>query len=81
MKLATTCILKSFVAFTRNREDGIRLVFSKDKNSRFHIIWNFDSGKSVGRKVLFFSTPLAAPEFYDFLNFLFIFMLSFSKTF
>ena len=44
------------ITFTRNEVRGIHLVFSKEEISRFYI-WNFESGRSVGRKVLFFQLP------------------------
>ena len=42
---------------------------------------NCESVKSLGSKLHFFSTCLGQSKFHEFSNFLFIFMLSFSKTF
>ena len=51
---------------------------SKQEISRFHI-WNYESGV-LGQKFIF-STPLQPPKFNEFLNFLVMFMLLFSKAF
>ena len=53
MRKMTKMYLQSFVNFTRNKIRGTHLVFSKEEISRFHI-WNFESGRSLGRKVHFF---------------------------
>ena len=42
--------LKSFVTFTQNEVRGTYLVFLKEEISRFYIL-NFESGRSLGRKV------------------------------
>ena len=42
------------MTFRRNEVRGTQLVFSKQENSRFHIR-NFESGRSLGRKVHFFN--------------------------
>ena len=47
--------LQSFVTFTRNEVRGTYLVFSKEEISRFHIL-NFESGRSLGRKVHFLNS-------------------------
>ena len=44
------------VTFTRNEVRGTHFVFSKEEISRFHIS-NFESGRSLGRKVHFFQLP------------------------
>ena len=48
--------LQSFATFTRNEVKVTHLVFSKEEISRFHIR-NFESGRSLGRKVHFFQLP------------------------
>ena len=44
-----------FVTFTRNEVRGAHVAFSKEI-SWFHI-WNFENGRSLGRKVHFFQLP------------------------
>ena len=60
----------------RNEVRGTHLVFSKEEISRFHVR-NFESGRSLGRKVHFVSTPLGQPTYPGVSDFLFIVMLSF----
>ena len=43
------------MTFTGNEVRGTHLVFSKEEISRFHI-YNFESGRSLGRKVHFFNS-------------------------
>ena len=49
------------VTFTGNEIRGAHLVFSKEEISRF-LIWNFESGRSLGRKFTFL-TPLGQSKF------------------
>ena len=49
----TKMYLQSFVTFIRNEVREAHLVLSKEEISRFHI-GNFESCKSLGRKVHFF---------------------------
>ena len=51
----TKMYLQSFVTFTRSEVRGTYLVFSKEKISRFDIL-NFESGRSLGRKVHFLNS-------------------------
>ena len=51
----TKMYLQSFVTFARNEVRRTYLVFSKEEISRFHIR-NFESGRSLGRKVHFLSS-------------------------
>ena len=68
MSEMTKMSLQSFVTFTRNEVKGTYLVFSKEEILRFHI-WNFESGRSLGRKVNFFKLPWNNQNFQEFRTF------------
>ena len=64
----TEMYLQSFVTFTKNEVRGTYLVFSKEEISRFHIR-NFESGRSLGRKVHFFKLPWDNQNFQEYQTF------------
>ena len=72
----TKVYLKSFVTFTRNEVGGTHPVFSNEEMSRFHID-NLESGASLGRKVLSFSS-LGATKIYKSFKLSVYITLSFS---
>ena len=67
-------MVEEFPEFSR-----FSLIFPKGPFSRFSRFSRFSL--SCKNPVIFFPTLLGLPEFYEFLHFLFLFMLSFWKTF